>query len=330
MRPTIAVVALGGTIAAPVQAGGARLALTADDLVALVPASAAVAELRAVTFREVISTELGFADVLALAAEITRLVDGGVDGVVVTQGTDTLEETAFALDLLVATTVPVVVTGAMRNAGQPGADGPSNLAAAVRVAASPEAAGVGVLVVMGDEVHAARFVRKAHATSPAAFDSRPLGPVGWVVEDRVRLPLVPRSRLRQITIPAASTAGGWPLVALMTHALDGDDRLIRAAAADYGGLVVEVFGAGHTSARLLGALAEAAQAIPVVFASRTGTGELYRSTGAFPGSERDLLSRGLISAVALPGPKAHVLLTLALAAGEDRAAIAERFEEAAG
>jgi L-asparaginase len=109
----------------------------------------------------------------------------GVDGVVVTQGTDNIEETAFAFDLLVDDERPVVVTAAMRNPSLSGADGPANVRAAVAVAVSPFARGMGCLVVMNDEIHAARFVRKMHASSLSAFTSPQCGPIGVVIEDRV-------------------------------------------------------------------------------------------------------------------------------------------------
>ena len=117
-----------------------------------------------------------------LRDEIALRVADGSAGVVVTQGTDTIEETAFALDLLCAGSAPIVVTGAMRSPSLPGADGPANLLAAVQVAASAVARGLGVLVVFNDEIHAARFVAKTHTSKPSAFQSRLTGPIGWLSE----------------------------------------------------------------------------------------------------------------------------------------------------
>lgn len=325
--PVVAILALGGTIAAaPAVAGKpATMDLNADDLVRALPALATLAEIRAETVRRVGSADLSFADVFAVVERIRALAAEGVDGVVVTQGTDTLEETAFLLDRLVELDLPVVVTGAMRHTGVPGADGPANLLAAVSVAASAEARGTGALVVSNDEIHLARFVRKGHATSTATFQSPFLGPVGWVAERRVRMPLVPRHRGRLFHLSPGTTL---PQVALLKFSFDDTPRLIELISPDsFQGAVIETYGAGHTSQRVLDALAGLAARMPTVFASRTGVGEVHQSSCDFPGSELRLLERSLIPAVALDGLKSRLLLALLLAEGADRVAIRAAFEE---
>lgn len=315
--PRVALLSLGGTIATPVD-GSAGLGADAQ---ASVPGLDDVATVLPRTVTTAMSAGLRFETLRRLAEEIEALTD--VDGVVVTQGTDTLEETAYLLDLLLAGPRPVVVTGAMRNPGRPGADGPANLVAAVRVAASPDARDLGVLVVLDDVVHLARSVRKAHTSATGAFRSAPVGPVGYVVEDRVRLPLLPRHRSPHLPLP-----GDAPIarVALLTSVLDHDAGLLTAVADQgYDGLVVAAFGAGHVDESLVPALADVARRIPVVLASRTGAGELYQHTGAYPGSERDLLARGLIPAVALDAVKARILLTLLLTRGATPAEMSETF-----
>src|SRR5579884_1064823 len=194
-RPRVSIISLGGTIASS-TATGTRAAptLNAADLVASVPGLDTVANLRVLSFCQIPSADLTMTDIIDLSKEIERHIADGAAGAVVTQGTDTLEETAYALDLLLETERPIVVTGAMRNASLPGADGPANILASVQVAASNEARGKGVLVVFGDEIHAARYVRKAHPTKPAAFVSAPVGPIGWMREGIPRLPLLPTQR----------------------------------------------------------------------------------------------------------------------------------------
>jgi L-asparaginase len=217
----VTVFSLGGTIAStddgPAAAGrGVTPRLGARGLLQAVPRIQEVAELEAVAFRQTASGDLTLQDLVALAAEITQRFEQGVDGVVVTQGTDTIEETSFALDLLVPGDRPVVVTGAMRNPTLAGPDGPANLLAAVQVAAAPAAAGLGTVVVVNDEVHAARFVRKTHTSSPATFRSVTVGPLGWIVEGR------PRIAFRMPTlagVPYRLGEGAVPPVALLTSVL---------------------------------------------------------------------------------------------------------------
>lgn len=355
-RPRIHVLGLGGTIAMTGTPGqGVRPRLDARALVDAVPGLAEVAQVHAETVRMVPGASLGFDDVLAVAGRIAALEGEGAAGFVVTQGTDSVEESAFALDLLHATDTPVVVTGAMRNPDQPGADGPANLLAAVRVAACPAAAGAGVLVVFDDTVYPARFVAKRHSSRPSAFAAPAGGPLGWVSEERVRLPFAPRARLHlglptgpapagppssasepaatpsSAAEPAAMPSSAVPAVALLRVTMDDDGRIAEVLPGlGYRGVVVEGFGAGHVPAAMVARLDALTDTLPVVLASRTGAGEVLRHTYGFPGSEQDLLARGLIPAGALDGPKARVLLALALAAGWDRSRIAAAYETLSG
>src|SRR5262249_19813666 len=158
------VFALGGTIAmTPAPGGGVAPALSAADLLAAVPAlSDAGVELRVTDFRRVPGASLTLDDLFELVTAINDALAEGCAGAVVTQGTHTIEEAAYVLALLLPTDAPVVVTGAMRNPAMAGPDGPANILAAVRVAASPSARGLGCLVAFNDQIHAARWVRKAH------------------------------------------------------------------------------------------------------------------------------------------------------------------------
>jgi L-asparaginase len=227
------------------------------------------------------------------------------------------------LDLLWDREEPVVVTGAMRHPGLPGADGPANLLASVVVAGSPLARNLGCVVVFNDEVHLPLFVRKTHTSNPATFRSPLTGPIGWIAENRLRIALRPVLR-HHIAIRGAPAV--VPPVGLVKVTLGDDGRLLTALGAlGYEGLIVEATGGGHVPRAMVEPLAALAQQIPVVLASRTGAGEVLRGTYGFPGSETDLLKRGLIHGGILDGPKAKLLLTLLLLAGAETGKIPEAF-----
>ena len=314
-KPKISVLALGGTIAMT-DAGqqGVVPTLTGEMLIAAVPSLRDVADVDAGSFRQMPGAHLGFDDLEALALAIEDAVAGGAHGVVVTQGTDTIEETAFALDRLLEVDAPVVVTGAMRNPTLPGADGPANLLAAVQVAASEVVRGLGCLVVINDEIHAARFVRKVHTSSPAAFASPLSGPIGMVAEGATRIFVRPE---RVPAVGRGETKSDAP-VAIITLGIGDDGALIRAAVElGYKGLVIQGMGGGHMAVSCADEVERAARNVPVILASRTGTGEVLRATYGFPGSEIDLQRRGAIRAGWLDGIKARVLLSLALRRGAE-------------
>jgi L-asparaginase len=323
-RPRVAIFSTGGTIASVRgDQAAASPSLTAEQLVKSVPQLSEVAAIETVRFRQVASSDLTVADVIELAQAIGAAVDGGIAGAVVTHGTNTLEESSFLFDLLWDRDEPVVFTGAMRNPDLAGADGPANLLASAVVAASPVARGFGALVAFNDEIHLPLFVRKAHTTSPATFQSPQAGPIGWVMESRVRLALRPVVR-HYISLPRASET--VPPVALVKVTLGDDGRLLSGIESlGYRGLIVEATGGGHVPKAYVEPLTALAAKMPVVLASRTGAGEILRNTYGFPGSETDLLRRGLIHAGILEGPKARLLLTLLLLAGASGEKISEAF-----
>lgn len=322
--PEVAVLSLGGTISSVDSGGkGVEPTLTGEALVADVPQIAEVAEVTAVSFRQAASGELTVEDLIELASEITNRIDEGASGAVVTQGTDTIEETSFVLDLLVEREAPVVVTGAMRNPTLPGADGPANLLASIQVVTSEAARGIGAMVVFNDEIHAARFVRKTHTSNPATFRSDPVGPIGWISEGIPRVVLRP-GKQRKIKFPEEAQEHA---VALLTMSLGDDGRLLGTIEQQgYSGLVIEALGGGHVPSVMVEALESLAGKMPVILASRTGSGEVLRATYGFSGSETDLIERGLITAGPLDGLKSRLLLTLLLQSGATREEISQAFE----
>ena len=309
------------------QAVGVVPTLTGEQLVASVPGLAASGvDVETREFRQVPGGWLTLTDVVELAAAIAEQDLHGTAGVVVTQGTDTIEETAYALDLLHHGDMPVVVTGAMRHPAMAGADGPGNILAAVQTAASQEARGLGCLVVFADQIHSARYVRKVHATSPAAFASPGAGLIGLVAEGTIRLHGRPTRR----TAVTGVQGDAIPRVALVTITLGDDGVLLEHLDDRFAGLVVAAFGAGHVPAIMAAALADLASRMPVVLTSRTGAGTVLSSTYGDAGSESDLLGRGLISGGSLHPFKARVLLQLLLSAGASRERLTSAFAISGG
>ncbi len=324
----VVVLSLGGTISSTESGdSGATPTLTGEALVEDVPQISEVAEVSAESFRQVPGSELTLDDLIELSQKIKSQIDAGAAGVVVTQGTDTIEETSFVLDLLVDREAPVVVTGAMRHPDLPGAEGPANILSSVRVAASEVARGVGTVVVLNDEIHAARFVQKTHTSNPATFRSALTGPIGWLSEGNVRIATRPVGS-RHLALPEDTQDR---VVALLTIGLGDDGRVLTTLQQlGYDGLVIEALGAGHVPSIMVDPLEVLAGEMPVVLASRTGGGEVLRNTYGFSGSETDLLGRGLINAGMLDGPKARLFLSLLLRSGASKEEVAAAFERPFG
>jgi L-asparaginase len=312
-RP-VRLLAAGGTIAM----GGKRAVpvLNADELIGLVPALAAVPSLKAETLLSLPSAQLTLDQALLIVTRACEAAAGG-EGVVITTGTDTLEEVAVLCALMHAADVPIVVTGANRPASGPGADGAANLIDAIAVAGATVTGGLGVVVVFGGEIHAAMAVRKVDSTGPAAFGSPTAGPLGRVVEGRVWLHARP---VRPVPLRVQRLAGR---VEILTSSLGDDGELMRAAAAFADGLVVVAFGAGHLSPPMFAELRTAAARIPVIITCRPERSSMLFDTYGFDGSEGDLRSSGAICAPFLSPVGARIALLCCLGAGLGRAEIAE-------
>lgn len=303
-KPVLQIFGLGGTIAmAPKKEEGAgvRPSLTAADLIKAAPELTSLASVEAETLSLKGSANLGFAEIAALCRQAASI---RADGIVVTQGTDSMEETAFLASLLYAGPAPLVFTGAMRSPTQPGADGRANLMAAAQTALADDAPRVSV--VMNDEIHHPYYVTKAHTSNVAAFQSPVRGPIGQIAENTVYLHPVKPSPVFEIPAEFAP-------VALLSALLDDDGNLFDTiSGAGYAGLVVEGFGAGHVSEQIAEKLAVIAQQIPVILSSRVRAGSVFERTYGYRGAEIDLLNKGLVPAGRLSGRKARILLSLIL------------------
>jgi L-asparaginase len=239
---------------------------------------------------------------------------------VITHGTDTLEETAFLLDLTLDGDKPVVFCGAMRTVSEPGWDGPANLLAAVRTAVDPQAAGRGVLIAVGEEIHAAAEATKWHTQSLAAFRSAH-GPLGVVERGHV---LFQRPPFRRARLPARHLVSE---VDLHTMATGVDDALLRASVARGArGLVLAATGCGNVPPSVLpGLRAALASRIPVVMVSRCAEGRVVAAYG-YEGGGKMLRELGVIFGQDLPGAKARIKLMVALGVTSELETIRAWFE----
>lgn len=307
----ISLLATGGTISTSPGHAGAVPALGSEDLLA------GLGHLPGVTVRprdvsKVSSRAFSPLDMWDLAEAVRSEIRDGADGVVVTHGTDTIEETAYALALLVDSSVPVVLTGAMRQPRAAGSDGPANLLAAVVVAADKSLAAYGPVVVMHDEIHAARLATKLHSTRVGAFHSPAAGPIGVVVEGRVELFVGPAESSRLPVTAAPSVR-----VELIWAAAGADGFVVDAIADSVDGLVVAGTGGGHLPPAMAEAVVRLAQRRPVVLASRcAGDGQILRQMYGGVGSETHLLSEGVVATGGLAPLKARLRLLFGLSAGQ--------------
>ena len=319
----VAVASLGGTITMTSSRPDGRdvaPSLDAADLMRLLPDSAVV-DVQTATLASVPGAWLTFDNVAETLDWARSAVSAGAAGAVVVQGTDTIEETAYLLDLYWERQEPLIVTGAMRSAQALGADGPANLAAAIAVAAAPSSRDRGVMVVLNDEIHAAARVRKTHSSAPNAFCSPAFGPAGYVVAGNVSY-----GGRSARTRPLLGSRPRSARVALVETVLGDRGELLEiVAGAGYDGVVAAGFGVGHVSDAFADVIERIPQ-LPVVVASRTGAGPTHESTYGFAGSESDLISRGAIMAGWLDARKARILLCCLLGAGSSRAEIDAEFD----
>ncbi|HQR36097.1 MAG TPA: asparaginase [Blastocatellia bacterium] len=325
MKPRLATFFTGGTISMRIDpvTGGAIPMLSGEEIIAQVPGLNDLAEFDLINFDRLPGPHWTPQRMMELAVAVReKLRDERIVGAVVTHGTDTLEETAYFLDLVLNTDKPVVFIGAMRNSSELSWDGPENLAAAVRVAVDSQARGLGVVVAMNSQIISATEVTKTHTESTDTFQSRDFGPLGFVDKDRVIFMRRPFEREH------IATEQVEPRVDILKMFAGADGRFIDFAVSEGArAVVVEGLGRGNVTVPAMAAIERAIQAgLPVVITSRCPRGRVL-DTYAYDGAGKQLKRIGAILGGMLPSHKARIKLMLALGAGWNVEQIRDSFEK---
>lgn len=306
--PKLAIAALGGTVSMKARhiSEGVIPMVNGEALLASVPELKTLARVNVETLGMLPSASVDFEFLLSVLSWASFQIKQGAAGVVITQGTDALEEVATFFDHLWQHDQPLVLTGAMRSAAQAGADGPANLLDACRVALAASSRQRGVQVVIHGQIHQASAVRKTDSLALQAFSSPNVGPAGLLVEDSVCY-LRPPSPRKVLPLPHQT----GHRIALLEASLSADTRILEnISGLGYAGLVIAGFGAGHVSESWARTIEFIAQHIPVIVATRTGSGSTARATYGFDGSEIDLVRKGALMAGFVCPRKARILLWL--------------------
>ena len=324
-KKKVAIVFTGGTISMTVdeKIGAAIPSLSGEQIMSMVTNIDKVADIEVYNFDEIPGPHMTPEKMLNLRNFINDiLLSDDISGVVVTHGTDSLEETAYFLDLTLDSPKPVIVTGAMRSSDELGYDGPSNLAAAVCTAISDEAYNKGVLVVLSNEVLLASEATKTNTLTLNTFKSLTCGPLGIIDCDKL---VLSRDIVNRQTIVVDKVE---PDVALIKSGVGMDESFIKFAA-DKGckGIIIEAMGRGNIPPGMLKGVEYARNKnIPVVIATRCHSGRVFDRYG-YLGSGRDLRNLGCIFAGDLPGQKARIKLMVALGKTNDLNELKDLFEK---
>jgi L-asparaginase len=327
-KPRVVILATGGTIAgaalSETDAGYKSGAVAVDALIAAVPQLAELAVVRGEQVASIGSQDMNDGVWLKLAARVNELAaSSDVDGIVITHGTDTLEETSYFLHLVTRSDKPVVLTGSMRPSTAMSADGPLNIYNAVAIAADPAARGRGVLVAVDDDIHSAHDLTKTHTTDVATFSSHEAGLVGASLFGKqvwYRTPAARHTANSELSLPAAGKA--LPRVDILyAHASMSPDLIDAAAANGAKGIVVAGVGDGNMTAPAIEAVKRArAKGVVVVRASRVGSGIVRRNIEV---NDDEL---GTVASIELGPGKARALLQLALLKSSDPKQIQSFFD----
>lgn len=310
-KKKVAAIFTGGTISMKVdkRLSAAIPAMSSEEIMGMVTNIDRLAEIETVPFARIPGPHMSPELMLDLAKVVKETIArDDIEGVIITHGTDSLEETAYFLDLNIQSEKPVVVVGSMRNASELGYDGPSNLSAAICTAISPEARNRGVLVVMNNEVNAAREVTKTHTMSLDTFKSFSFGPLGIVDNDEV---IFYRDMKRHGFILTDTIE---PAVDLIKSVAGMDDKYINFCIENgTKGIVIEAMGRGNVPPLMLPGILKAIEMqIPVIIVSRCPMGRVLDSYG-YEGGGKMLRNAGAIFGGDLNGQKARIKLILALA-----------------
>lgn len=307
----IAIVFTGGTISMTMDKfGGVVPSLSAEDILRLTPSVFELADIETVEFGRYPGPHVTPELMLELTHLVQRLAErADIHGIVVTHGTDTLEETAYFLDCTLKTTKPVVVIGSMRNSSEPDWDGPRNLRDALLIALHPKAAAIGVLTCLADTIQAASEVSKMDTSNVHTFESTNFGPLGRIVNGAV---LIYRHPVHRDYFPVRFIPEFVPLLKCYTSS---EALLLKAALRERpAGIVVEAMGVGNVPPAVYHELLNALDArVPVVLASRCPIGRVEHLY-AYEGAGKQLYAAGVMFADYLNGQKARIKLLAALGA----------------
>ena len=312
MLPTITVLSTGGTIASTGSEAGATPSKRGAELVEAVPELETHADLTVEEIAQVPSYDMTFDTMAELTAAVRRVAATGTDGVVVTHGTDTIEESAYFLDLTLECPIPVVFTGAQRRPDETSPDGPANLLTAIR-ATSHEQFSSGVYVATNDEVHAARDVTKTHTSALETFGSPSTGPIATLTRSDVRIIREPRSYSATFDVGSVTSD-----IAIVASGADmGRRQIDHALEDDVDGIIVNGTGLGNTTSELGDGVADAVAAdTPVVVVSRCQAGTTAPVYGG-GGGGATLQSHGAVHGDDLPAHKARIKLAVVCAVTDD-------------
>lgn len=310
----LSLISLGGTISMLSSGEGAIPSLNANDL------TNSFKDINAITFSNISSPNITFSMLLEVLALAKEEIKKGSRAVIITQGTDTLEESAFFCNLFWDLDEPLIFTGAMKNPSELGSDYLANINSAIILANSDLAKGLGVLCVLNESVHSANFIHKSNTFSLETFTSFNRGLVGEIKEDRFYLFNNFYKRLK-LELPKEINKK----VALLKMCLDYDDDLLKFASDNYDGIVLSGYGAGHVMAKNMPCIKNIKK--PIIMTSRCESGKTGLKTYGYAGAEIDLAKNGVIMSEYLSDVKARILLLVALSLGFNKDQIKDLIQQ---